>query len=224
MLIVGLTGGIASGKSTMADMFKKEGAYIIDIDIISRDVVKPGKPAWRDVVHIFGKEVLNDDQTLNRKKVGDIVFSDAEKRKKLEKIIHPRINAETLTEINEIAKKDNQAIVIIDIPLLIETGKQDTVDKVVLVFTSPQGQIERLVKRDSLSLEDAHKRLAAQMPIENKKKYAHYIINNEEPFEEIQKKVKEVFQDLKREEARKQKKAGENDMFPGNLSTRTLFN
>lgn len=206
MLIVGLTGGIASGKSTMADMFKKEGAYIIDIDMISRDVVKPGKPAWQDVIHIFGKEVLNEDQTLNRKKVGDIVFSDAEKRKKLEEIIHPKITAETLMKINEIAKKDNQAIVIIDIPLLIETDKQDTVNKVVLVYTSPQGQIERLVKRDGLSLEDAHKRLTSQMPIENKKKYAHYIINNEEPLKEIQKRVKEIFRELKKEEAQKQKK------------------
>jgi len=206
MLIVGLTGGIASGKSTIADMFKREGAYIIDIDMISRDVVKPGKPAWQDVVHIFGKEVLNEDQTLNRKKVGDIVFSDAEKRKKLEEIIHPKITAETLMKINEIAKKDNQAIVIIDIPLLIETDKQDTVNKVVLVYTSPQGQIERLVKRDGLSLEDAHKRLTSQMPIENKKKYAHYIINNEEPLKEIQKRVKEIFRELKKEEAQKQKK------------------
>lgn len=206
MLIVGLTGGIASGKSTIADMFKREGAYIIDIDMISRDVVKPGRPAWQDVAHIFGKEVLNEDQTLNRKKVGDIVFSDAEKRKKLEEIIHPKITAEKLMKINEIAKKDNQAIVIIDIPLLIETDKQDTVDKVVLVYTSPQGQIERLVKRDGLSLEDAHKRLTSQMPIENKKKYAHYIINNEEPLEEIQKKVKEIFRELKKEEAQKQKK------------------
>ena len=206
MLIVGLTGGIASGKSTIADMFKREGAYIIDIDMISRDVVKPGKPAWQDVIHIFGKEVLNEDQTLNRKKVGDIVFSDAEKRKKLEEIIHPKITAETLMKINEIAKKDNQAIVIIDIPLLIETDKQDTVNKVVLVYTSPQGQIERLVKRDGLSLEDAHKRLTSQMPIENKKKYAHYIINNEEPLKEVQKRVKEIFRELKKEEAQKQKK------------------
>ena len=206
MLIVGLTGGIASGKSTIADMFKGEGAYIIDIDMISRDVVKPGKPAWQDVVHIFGKEVLNEDQTLNRKKVGDIVFSDAEKRKKLEEIIHPKITAENLMKVNEIAKKDKQAIVIIDIPLLIETDKQDAVDKVVLVYTSPQGQIERLVKRDGLTLEDAHKRLTSQMSIENKKKYAHYIINNEGPLEEIQKKVKEIFRELKTEEAQKQKK------------------
>ncbi len=133
MLIVGLTGGIASGKSTIADLFKKEGAYIIDIDMISRDVVKPGKPAWEDVVHCFGKEVLNEDQTLDRKKVGDIVFSDAEKRKKLEEIIHPKINAENCRKINEIAQNDQQAIVIIDIPLLIEADKQDTVDKIVLV-------------------------------------------------------------------------------------------
>jgi dephospho-CoA kinase len=206
MLIVGLTGGIASGKSTIADMFKKEGAYIIDLDMISRKVVKPGKPAWRDVVHIFGKEVLNEDQTLNRKKVGDIVFSDAEKRKKLERIIHPKIAAEKLMEIKGIAKKDNQAIVIIDIPLLIETNKQDTVDKVVLVYTSPQGQVERLVKRDGLSLEDAHKRLTSQMPIEDKKKYAHYIINNDGPLGKIQKEVKEIFRELKKEGAQKQKK------------------
>jgi len=207
MLIVGLTGGIASGKSTIADMFKREGAYIIDIDMISRDVVKPGKPAWQDVVHVFGKEVLNEDQTLNRKKVGDIVFSDAEKRKKLEEIIHPKIAAEKLLKINEIAQKDNRAIIIIDIPLLIETNKQDTVDNIILVYTSPQSQIERLVKRDSLSLGDAQKRLASQIPIEKKKKHAHYIINNEEPSEQIEKKVKEIFQDLKREEAQEQKKS-----------------
>jgi len=206
MLIVGLTGGIASGKSTIAAMFKREGAYIIDIDMISRDVVKPGKPAWLDVVHIFGKEVCNEDKTLNRKRVGDIVFSDAKKRKKLEEIIHPKITAEKLRQIGEIEAKDKGAIVIVDIPLLIETNKQDTVDKVVLVYTSPQVQIERLVKRDGLSLEDAYKRLGSQMPIENKKKYAHYIINNEEQRGEIQKRVKKTFRELKKEEAQKQKK------------------
>jgi len=169
MLIVGLTGGIASGKSTIADMFKREGAYIIDIDMVSRDVVKSGRPAWQEVVHIFGKEVLNEDQTLNRKKVGDIVFSDAGKRKKLEKIIHPKITAEKLRQIGEIEAQNKRAIVIVDMPLLIETDKQDTVDKVVLVYASPRNQIERLVKRDGLSLEEAHKRLASQMPIENKK-------------------------------------------------------
>ncbi|WAC07062.1 MAG: dephospho-CoA kinase [Thermodesulfobacteriota bacterium] len=206
MLIVGLTGGIASGKTTIADMFKKEGAYIIDIDMISREVVKPGKPAWGEVVHIFGKEVLNEDQTLNRKKVGDIVFSDAEKRKKLEDIIHPEIAKERLIKINEIAKKNDRAIVIIDVPLLIETNKQDTVDKVVLVYTSPQGQVERMVKRDGFSLEEANNRLAAQMPIEKKKKFAHFIITNDGPCEKIQKEVKKIFRELKKEEAQKRKK------------------
>ena len=208
MLIVGLTGGIASGKSTIADMFKREGAYIIDIDMVSRDVVKPGRPAWQEVVHIFGKEVLNEDQTLNRKKVGDIVFSDAEKRKKLEKIIHPKITAEKLRQIGEIEAQNKRAIVIVDMPLLIETDKQGTVDKVVLVYASSRNQIERLMKRDGLSLEDAHKRLTSQLPIENKKKYAHYIINNEEPHEEVQKTVKEIFRELKKEEAQKQSNLG----------------
>jgi len=111
-----------------------------------------------------------------------------------------------LRQIGEIEAKDKGAIVIVDIPLLIETNKQDTVDKVVLVYTSPQVQIERLVKRDGLSLEDAYKRLGSQMPIENKKKYAHYIINNEEQRGEIQKRVKKTFRELKKEEAQKQKK------------------
>jgi len=203
MLIVGLTGGIASGKSTISDMFKKEGAYIIDIDGISREVVKPGKPAWNEVVNAFGKEVLNEDQTLNRKNLAEIVFSDEEKRKELEDIIHPKINKERLKQIGKIKKKNTRAIIMVDIPLLIETNKQNTVDKVVLVYVSPQSQIARLMKRDGLSLEDAHKRLDAQMPIKNKKKYAYYIINNEGPLEKVQKKVKEIFQNLRKMEAEK---------------------
>ncbi|HPD60991.1 MAG TPA: dephospho-CoA kinase, partial [Thermodesulfobacteriota bacterium] len=110
---------------------------------------------------------------------------------------------ERIRKIKEIAKEDDRAIIIVDIPLLIETNKQDMVDKVVLVYTSPQGQVERLVKRDGLSLEEAHKRLASQMPIENKKKYAHYVITNDGPYEKIQKEVKKIFRDLKKEEAQK---------------------
>jgi dephospho-CoA kinase len=207
MLIVGLTGGIASGKSTIADMFKKEGAYIIDIDMISRDVVKPGKPAWKELVDVFGEEVLNDDHTLNRKKMGDIVFADAEKRKKLEEIVHPKIYVEHFRMINEIIQNDKRAIVIIDIPLLIEADKQDLVDKIVLVYTSPKTQVDRLMKRNSFSLEEAQKRIAAQITFEEKKSFAHYIINNEATLKQIEKKVKEVFRDLKKEEAQKQKKS-----------------
>ena len=205
MLIVGLTGGIASGKSTVADMFKKEGGCVIDVDLISREVVEPGKPAWQEVINLFGRKVLSDDQTINRKKIGDIVFSDIEKRKKLEEIIHPKINEEKLKKIREIEKKDKQAIIIIDIPLLIETNKQNTVDKIVLVYVSPQEQIKRLLKRDGLSVEEAHKRLSSQMPIENKKKFARYIINNEEPLEKVQKQVKGIFRELKKEEAQRKK-------------------
>ena len=151
MLIVGLTGGIASGKSTIADMFKKEGAYIIDIDLISRELVEPGKPAWHEVINVFSEKILNDDQTINRKKLGDIVFSDGKKRRELEDIIHPKINRETLNKTKRIGEKNNRAVVIIDVPLLIEADIQHRVDKVVLVYTSPQAQVERLMKRDNLT-------------------------------------------------------------------------
>ena len=214
MLIVGLTGGIASGKSTIAYMFKKEGAYVIDIDLISREVVEPEKPAWQEIINVFGKEILNDDRTINRKKLGEIIFSDAEKRKKLEEIVHPKINEEKIKKIKEIENIDKQAIVIVDIPLLIETNKHSTVDKIVLVYVSPQKQVERLMKRDGFSLEEVQKRLASQLPIEDKTKYAHYIINYEETLEQVQKKVKEIFRKLKEDEARKQKKTGENKISP----------
>lgn len=204
MLFVGLTGGIGSGKTTIADMFKKEGAYVIDIDMLSHEVVKPGEPAWKEAVDFFGEGILNGDRSFNRKKLGDIVFSDEKKREMLEGIIHPRIAEEQSLIIKEIEKKDKHAIVIIDIPLLIEVNKQDMVDKVVLVYASPEAQVERLMQRDGLSLEDAHKRLAAQMPIGEKKKYAHYIINNEVPLDQIQKTVKDIFRELQKEESQKQ--------------------
>jgi len=197
MLIVGLTGGIASGKTTVANMFKNEGAYIIDVDKISREVVEPGKLGWQEVIKTFGEEILNRDKTINRKKLGDIAFSDGEKRRILEKIIHPKVYSEKQKLINQIKEKDKEAIIIIDIPLLIEANQQKTVDKVILVYVSPQTQIERLIKRDGFNLEEAKKRIFAQMPIESKKKYADYIINNEAPLEMVRKEVKSIFQALK---------------------------
>ncbi|MCX8011756.1 MAG: dephospho-CoA kinase, partial [Desulfobacterota bacterium] len=182
-------------------------AYVIDVDKISREVVEPGSPGWQEVVEVFGDEILNPDQTINRKKLGDIIFSDAEKRKKLEEIIHPKIYTKKQKLINEIEGKDRDAIIIIDIPLLIEVKQQKTVDKVILVYVSPQIQIERLINRDGFSVEEAQKRLAAQLPIKGKKKYADYVINNESSPEVVQKEVKEIFQALKAE-AQKKKISG----------------
>jgi dephospho-CoA kinase len=203
MLIVGLTGGIASGKSTVARMFSEEGGYVVDTDMISREVVTPGKRGWQEVVNFFSRDILNSDGTLNRKKLGDIVFSNPEKRKKLEEILHPKIYEEQTKKIREILKRNNRAIVIVDVPLLIEVNKHKSFDRVILVYVSPQIQIERLMKRDGLSLGDAHRRISSQMSIDSKVKYAHYVINNEGSLKKTRERVKEVFQRLKEAEAKK---------------------
>jgi dephospho-CoA kinase len=203
MLIVGLTGGIASGKSTVAEMFEREGGYILDTDSMSREVVEPDTPGWHEVVSFFGKEILNQDRTLNRKKLGDIVFSDPRQRKKLEAMLHPKIYERKKELIGAIVDRDTQAILIIAIPLLIEVNSQDTVDKIVLVYVSPQVQLARLMARDGFSTADAQKRVASQMPIDSKLKYAHYVINNEGPLEKTQQAVRDVFKGLKEAEVEK---------------------
>jgi len=203
MLLVGLTGGIASGKSTVSRMFEREGGYIIDLDAISRRVVEPGRPGWQEVVNLFGREIVNKDQTLNRKTLGNIVFADHQKRRELEKILHPKIYEEENHQIGKIVKDDVKAIVILDIPLLIEVGRHATVDKVVLVYGSSRVQIKRLRERDRLGLEDARRRLSSQMDIDSKLRYAHYVINNEGTLKKTEETVKEVFQKLKKAEALK---------------------
>jgi len=203
MLIAGLTGGIASGKSTVAKVFEREGGYILDTDSISREVVEPDTPGWHEVANFFGKEILNQDRTLNRKKLGDIVFSDPRKRKKLETILHPKTCERKNEQIRAIIDRDPQAIIIVAIPLLIEVSSQETVDKVVLVYVSPQVQIERLMQRDGFSIAEAQKRISSQMPIDSKLKYAHYVIDNEGPLEKTQQAVRSVFKELKEAEVEK---------------------
>lgn len=197
MLIVGLTGGIASGKSTVARMFEEEGAYVVDSDVISREVVEPDTPGWREVVNAFGEGILNQDRTLNRKLLGDIVFADPRKRKELEGMLHPKIYQRQEALIRGIIEKDTHAVIIVAIPLLIEVNRQGSVDRVVLVYTSPQIQLERLMQRDGFSTAEATKRLASQMPLDSKLKYAHYVINNEGHLEETRRAVRNVFKGLK---------------------------
>jgi len=203
MLIVGLTGGIASGKSTVAKMFEREGAYIVDTDAISREVVEPGTPGWQEVINAFGKAILNQDRTLNREILGDIVFADPRKRKKLEALLHPKIYQRQEELIRAVLKKDTQAVIIVAIPLLIEVNRQDTVDRVILVYVSPQVQLERLMQRDGFSPAEAQKRLSSQMPIDTKLKYADYVINNEGPLEDTCRTVRKVFESLQEAEVKK---------------------
>jgi len=197
-LLLGVTGGIASGKTAVANMLEEMGAHIIDFDLIARLVVEPGKPALNDIIEYFGKQVLQEDGNLDRKKVSDIVFSDLEKRKKLEGFIHPRMESEISRQITEIAKKDPEAIIQLVVPLMIELNLQFQYHKLLVVYIPEEQQIERLAKRDGITKDEAANILKAQLPIDEKVGYADFVINNEKSLDETRKEVAELWTELKR--------------------------
>ena len=197
-LVLGVTGGIGSGKSTVAGMLEALGAPVIDSDIIARRVVEPGKPAWKEIVAHFGEKVLQADGRIDRKKLADIVFNDAEERKKLENFTHPIIMEELARQVNEIAEKDPEAIIQAIVPLLIEINQQHRFHKVLVVHVPEAVQIERLVKRDGIGKEEAADRLKAQLPIDAKLAYADFVIYNQGSLEETKKQVKTLWEELKR--------------------------
>jgi dephospho-CoA kinase len=195
-LLLGVTGGIATGKTTVANMLQELGAPIIDFDVISHQLVEPGQLALKDIVDFFGNQVLQENGQLDRKKLSDIVFGDMEKRKKLESFIHPRIREVVIGQVDEITRKDPEAIIQVVIPLLIETNMSHMFHKNLLVYTPRETQIERLMERDSISREVAANILKAQMPIDEKVGYADYVINNENALEETRKQVTELWKNL----------------------------
>lgn len=191
VIIVGLTGGIASGKSTVAGIFRELGAYLIDFDVLAREVVRPHLKAWKGIVEYFGTEVLNEDLTLNRQRLAEIVFDDAVKLEKLNEIVHPVVFEEGKNRLEEIRKIDPGALVVMDIPLLLETGCQTLVDKVVLVSASEENQIRRLIDR-GLTPGEAEKRIRAQMPSAEKIKRADFVIQNDGSLAETRRQVEIV--------------------------------
>jgi dephospho-CoA kinase len=196
-VLLGLTGGIATGKSTVVQMLLDKGAPVIDFDLIARQVVEPEKQAWKDIVAYFGEQVLQEDRALDRKKLSDIVFHDLEKRKKLESFTHPRINETFVRQLNEIVAEDPSAIVQVDIPLLIELNLQYLFHKVLVVYAPRDQQINRLMHRDGISEEEAVARLKAQLPIDEKVGFADYVIRNDGSLEETQRQVDAVWKKLK---------------------------
>ncbi|MCK9275328.1 MAG: dephospho-CoA kinase [Syntrophales bacterium] len=179
MLHIGLTGGIGSGKSTVASLFSEKGAIVIDFDAIAHEVEKPGKEAWKGIVCCFGEDILDRDGAIDRKKLGAIVFADQKKLQELNSIVHPAIFAEWERQLEKIKANDPRAIVVADIPLLIEGGWQDFFDITVVVYVSPEIQIRRVMARNGMSRHEAEERLKAQMAIDKKIPFADYIINNE---------------------------------------------
>ena len=198
MLIVGLTGGVASGKTAVSQVLKEEGAYIIDADQIARELVQPQKPAWNELIKAFGQEILQEDGSIQRKKLADKVFVDPKQRKLLNQILHPRIKEEMDRRTKEIGEKDPQAIVVIDAPLIVELGDHREMDKLIVVTSTQTQQIERLKDRDRTNTEEALRIVSSQMPLEEKLKFADYVIRNEGSKEETKKRAKEVYQELKK--------------------------
>ena len=196
MLNVGLTGGIATGKSTVARILVEKGARLIDFDELSHVVEETGGPVCQEIVRHFGEGILHDDRTINRRKLGDIVFVDREKLDLLNRLVHPAVFKEWNRRIEEIRQVQPDAIVLSDIPLLIEAGMKPMVDLVLLVYLPPEEQIARMVARNGYSREDAEKRIASQMPIGEKLPYADIVVHNDGSPETTRKTLNAIWAEL----------------------------
>lgn len=195
MVLIGLTGGIASGKSTISKMLKELGAEVIDADLVAREVIQPRSAAWREMVEAFGKGILNDDRTINRRRLGNVVFPDPKAVEKLNSITHPRIIRRIEDRIED-ARKRGINVLVIDAPLLIESGMVPMVDEVWVVMVDPDTQISRLMTRDHFTFQEAINRLNSQMPLEEKLRYAHRVINNKGTPEETRAEVVRGWNDV----------------------------
>lgn len=199
MIIVGLTGSVGTGKSTVANFFRELGAYIIDWDELAREVVRPNSKAWKEIVEYFGKDFLNEDLTVNRQKLAKMVFSDKEKVAKLNQIVHPEVFKEDERITNEIKKLNPDALVIKDIPLLFELTRPVSVDKTILVCAREQNQLRRLEER-SMSREDARNRIESQLPLEEKTRFVNFVIDNDGSLEKTKKQVEAIYSSLRKGE------------------------
>lgn len=193
-LVIGLTGSIATGKSTVSLMFDDFGIPVIDADKVARQVVEPGEKAYNDIVHTFGEHIVKEDNTLDRQKLGSIVFADEEKRKKLNSIIHPEIRKKILHDRDQLVKQGVRSVVL-DIPLLYESKLTHYVDKVIVVSVDAKVQLERLMARNNFTEEEARQRISSQMPVKEKAKLADAVIDNNgtktETYEQLEKLLKE---------------------------------
>lgn len=196
MLRVGLTGSIGVGKSYVAALLEEFSCHVIDADQTAREVVTPGSEGLAAVIGTFGADVLHDDGTLDRPKLGAIVFADKEKRELLNSILHPHIIARQDQLLRELAQHDPHGIAVVDAALMIESGGYKRFDKLIVVHCRPEVQLERLMKRDGLSEAVAQQRVAAQMPQEEKMKFADYLIDTSAGFEVTRTRTREVYEQL----------------------------
>lgn len=196
MKLVGLTGGIASGKSTVSEILARQGAAIINADVLAREVVEPGRQAWTEIVNTFGTAVLQPDRALDRQKLRALIFDDPDARKKLESIIHPQVRALAEQRIREHAAA-GYAVIVYEVPLLFEGNLQEWLRPVILVACEVDTQRKRLQSRDNLSAVQAQKHIEAQMSLEEKRRLADYVIENNGSLEDLERQVQAVLEKIK---------------------------
>jgi len=193
--LIGLTGGIASGKSTVATILKQLGAAVINADELSREVVQPGKEAWKEIVETFGPDVLQSDKTLDRKKLRTMVFDSPEARKQLEAIIHPKVRALAEERIQELAAA-GKSFIVYEVPLLFEGKIHHWLRPVILVACDLATQKKRIQERDQITAAEAQRHIDAQMSLEEKRQLADYVIENNGSLEDLRRQVQSVFETI----------------------------
>ena len=197
MLRVGLTGSIAVGKSYVSSVFAELGCHVLDADQTAREVVEPGSEGLEAVVEHFGAEVLTDDGTLDRQRLGALVFADEEQRQRLNSILHPFIIAKQDEMMRQWEQLDPNGVGIIDAALMIESGGYKRFDKLIVVHCRPEVQLERLMLRTGLTLREAQQRITSQMSQEEKQRYGDYLIDTSDGFESTRQRTEEVYQKLR---------------------------
>ncbi len=195
MVVVAVTGGFGTGKTTVAQMFGERGAEIIDVDRIAHEAESPGKPAWHYIVREFGSAILNSDQTINRPKLAALVFSDEKARQKLNSATHPEILFETKKQIQACQTRYN-GLVVVDIPLLFEVNWQNQFDQIVVVKASDQTVLDRIMRVRHMTAVEINQRIQSQLPLEQKLKRADFVVDNDNGLSETRHQVQKIVQQL----------------------------
>ena len=193
MVVIGITGGVGSGKSTVAKMFEQLGAVVLDADVIAHQVMEPKRLAWRQIVKTFGEGVLNEDQTVNRKRLAAVVFADDERRKWLERIIHPKVLHVIKQQLHRLKRSRRVRAAVLDVPLLVEAGAEKLVDALVVVTAPPDVQRARLKKKYGWSEEETNARMAAQWELSAKVALADHVVDNSDGVDATRTQVKRIW-------------------------------
>jgi len=197
MLKIGLTGGIATGKSYVLSVLSELGCEVIDADTVAHRAIEQGRPAYFDIIDHFGRDILNEDGSINRAALGAVVFTNKSARERLNEIVHPRVYEAQTEWIEEVARRDPEAIAVVDAALMIETGSYRRFNKIIVVHCDPELQLRRLIERNCFTREQAQARISIQAPSEEKLKYADYSIDTSNGFEDTRRQVEKVYEELR---------------------------